>query len=418
MCKLTILHYTRCNCNAQDGNGGDGFILTKGWHDRLFLDRDAVPYERCLRAKSSALRTSMSSTMEFSPCRDARVKNIRFEEEVCFRCLMHRRSKQRADEIRALFVEWESFSGRYATTRESADRDATLNKGIWQSIRASPRFDKTWKDERQRFVGTIGDLRATQFESAKADWELRLERQIVSRAKTAEKQIGLEAEKPCAEEKEQEGKKKQAILACLQLRLAQANTRAVSPVTEEKEDESPLAEDKEKEQTAVSEEIPEQRLRIAPTASTSSCGLGPRLDAMVSARMLQSLHEEESPEPLPNPSGRSTPEIIVAHPSVRPGTNELVVGSRTARPIAAIKIVAPEDLASNGDKARPVVKPASSQALSPDVLEFTPFKQAPPTEPKMMRVPTAPRAMREAAYSTYGSMPRMRGYSTVRNWRQ
>lgn len=425
MCKITILHYVRCGCSALDGNGGNGFIVTKAWHNRILLDRDTVTHERCVQARCAELDTSESNTLEFSPCTNVQVKNICFEEEVCFRCLMHQRSKERAGKIRALLAEHRSFSARYATTKESAAKDAKSTKGMWQSIRATPQLDKAWQDETQSSTGTIGNLHATQSERnipVKADWEVRLQNHIAKRA-TKEERQGVEHGKPSAANKEQDEQRKQARLACIQIRLAQANTRAVSPEMEEKDDESALSESKEKGQTRVFEEKHTQRLQSARAAQGSSRGLGPTLDVIVS---------EQSFLPLPGTLESSSSQIIIAHPAILPGTSRNLLGTRPTRPSAAIKIVAPDANASNGVKPYEVVEPASSQhskTLSAKVSEYKPFRYPPPTEPRMMSAPTEPRAMKEAGCDTCGSMSRTRGkprqyfatargYPSLRGWRQ
>jgi len=347
---------------------------------------------------------------------------------------MHQRSKERADKIRALLAEHRSFSARYATTKESTAKDAKFTKSMWQSIRATPQLDKTWKDEMQGFAGTIGNLRATQSERkvpVKADWEVRLESQIASRAKKAERQ-GSEHGRPLAGGKEQKEQRRRARMACLQIRIAQANTRAVAPRMEVKYDESSLSESKEKEQTRASDEKNSQRLQSVRVAQDSSCGLGSRFDVMISARTLQSLREEQFFLPRPGTLESSSSELIIAHPAILPGTSKSLLGTRPTRPSAAIKIVVPDADASRGVNLCEVVESASSQhskTLSAKVSEYKPFRYPPPTEPRMMSAPTEPRAMREAGCDTCGSMSRTRGqprqyfamargYPTLRGWRQ
>lgn len=425
MCKLTILRYTQCNCDARDGSDEAGLIVTKDWHNRLPLDRDAVPFERCLQAKSYAVNTSKSVTTEFSPCDSVQASTVYFEEEACFRCLMHRRSKERAEQIRALVAERGSYLARHAMTRQSAAKHAKASESMWQSIRASTE---------RKFDDLMSSVRANQVEpvdSTMEDWVIRVESQIVNRAKRLERQGQIKVGAPSPASQEQEEKRKQARLARLRLCLIEANTRAVSPDSETTLNGSPPLGPQEKEQSSASEGNPARSLRVARTATRPSRGFGPRLDVMVSAQLLQSSRdrEEVSPQILSPSSILPCSETTATRAMVLPRRNRIPMGYRTVCTSRAIQILGPKESASNGTRTPPAVKAASIQeptALSPEASEFKPFRELPPTEPRSMRVPSAPRAMRESGFC---SLPRMnrwscqqyatvRGYSTVRGWRR
>ncbi|KAJ8109447.1 hypothetical protein OPT61_g7452 [Boeremia exigua] len=391
MCKITILQYPRCGCDARDGNDGDGFIVTKRWHNRLLLDHAFVPFERCLQAKYFALSKSKSHTAEFSRCADVQVKNIRFEEEVCFRCLMDQRSKERAATIRALLAEHRSFSARYAATKEPATEDAESNGRIWQSIRAPRQLETEWKTKRQGLIGTAKDLGVKQFTSVRemaANWEDRLKSQLDSRERKSEKRVEHRVEATSSDSKTHE-KRKQARLAYLQLHLAHANSQILC--LESEEDASPALDKEEKEQDLYTQRLPVRRLRIVRPEKRSSSKT--RATAMVSTQAVQ---------------GADIPRA----------------------PLALMK-TSPQDVCvpKSDATSRPIVKSAPSKdstVLSVEAPNFKPFRQPPPTEPQLMRAPTAPRAMREGAYS---SLPRtagrsrqrfaaVHGYATIRRWRQ
>ena len=428
MCKITILYYTQCNCNARFGTIGEGLIVTKEWHNRLPLDQDAVPFERCLQAKSYALSASQSSTMEFSRCHNIQFRSVQVREEACYRCLMFRRSNEKAEKARTLIAEHKFFTDRYKAAAQSAAKDADVTRNLWQTIKELPRYDVG--TEEQKFIGTKENLRSTKFGSIKktvADWEDRLEMQIAHQEMGKEKKTEKKVARASGEEKKQEKKERQTKLACLQHRLVQANKRVISPALEENE--KPPPEYEEMEQNPRVRETPPRRLRIARLTKRSHSGTGPTLDMMVSAQLVQTVYEAD---PLQNGSASpetSSPDVSTSHSSGDPSVDNTVARYHTTGPSTVININPPVEDLPIRDTAHPAVTFASLRgftALSAEAPEFRPFQRAPPTEPRMLRAPTAPRAMREG---TCGSQPRttwqpgqyfatVRGYATVRGWRQ
>lgn len=419
MCKLTILKYTQCNCDARDGNNGGGFIVTKDWHNRLPLDLDAIPFERCTQVLLHTLSPGQSNTMEFPRCRDVQVTTVCFEGEVCFRCLMDRRSKERAAEIRALLAEHRSFAARYVSTKESASAQAESTRGLWQSIRASPRG-------RQNFADTIRDVRTMQLssvEDAPESWEHVLGKQIACRDSKKEKKV-LEAALMCTNAgQEQEKKRRQSKLDDLLRRLAQVNKRAVSTILEELE-QSP-SEHSDMEKSSPLHQAPIRKLRIARLKASPS-QTTPLFSLTVPTRTTKG----ES-------KGNSTSQTFTsASDSIQDASRNIHAAhnvyekARTIGHSATVKMGRSIGLRSCSDKGYPTHRSNSLQApshLSAEVAEFKPFVKPPPTEPRMMRAPTAPRAMRERPYSCSLSrttwQPRRRfatvsGCVTGRGWSQ
>lgn len=414
MCSLTILQYTRCSCNARDGNDGDGFIVTKDWHRRLALDRDAVPFERCMEAKLHAMDPTQSSTLEFARCKNIQVTTIRFEGEVCFRCLMHQRGKERAEKIRTLLAEHKSFAARYAATKESAAAQAEPSREIWQSMRLPSQRDRS-------LVDTIRDVRAIwlqPLDQGTEGWERVLEKQLACRDLKRERNAQNAVKASFRESQELLKKRIQFKLLDLQERLTQANKRAVSPILEEKGE--PVLEPGDAKQDPTHHHVQIQKLRVTRLKRFPGQN-GPMFDLKTPYRNMKKVVEKDSlaPEaPAPNPVKELKQNIPGAHSAY---TKARTIGPSTILPPGQSSEV--DRSSNNGQSIDHAISRALS-TLSAEVAEFRPFVRAPPTEPLMMRAPTAPRAMRERTYSSLSRtiwQPRrqfatVRGYATVRGW--
>ena len=431
MCKYVVLQYTQCNCRERDGNGGDGdgFLITKSWYNRLPLDHDTVPFKRCTQAKCFELSPSQLHTVEFQRCEHVQVKTIHVAEQVCFACLMHRRSMDRAAHCRALeaeyrelqekmrtaFGERQSFHTRYTGAIRSATLRAASTRNMWQSIRKSPQLDEKAIDKRGHFVDTLRDLRTTRLkstESESASWEGILEKQIAHREAKKERKSGKgPAEVPDGRKKEESTAKqdrvsavKKFLISLNKVRVPQEPARSesvasVPPVCEEPDTSSPVVQD-----------LP-PRLRLGPK---KTAGTGALPDS--TSTSWKGAQQEDNIEAIDG-SSSGIPLAFSTLP-------------RATKPISRYSDPALTVTPSPGANA-----PNSSQihsTLSAKAAEFKPFAQAPPTEPRMMRAPTAPRALRETQTVLepgYGSFPQTiwnpwqlntvsHGYALEPEWRE
>ena len=122
--------------------------------------------------------------------------------------------------------------------------------------------------------------------------------------------------------------------------------------------------------------------------------------------------------------GKEEAAPLITHTQAGPSAEEPVVRYHTiATGIVANAIARIEETPLQG--ARPLlVKSASLRGLNASVIEkaeFRPFQRPPPTGPRMMRAPTAPRAMREgslkgATWQPHQHCPTAHGYSMYRGW--
>jgi hypothetical protein len=405
MCKYVVVQYTHCNCHAREDDEGDGFIVTREWYNRLLIDHDTVPFERCTQAKCVELSPSQSHTVEFPRCKNVQVKTICVAGEVCFACLMHQRSKDQAAQCRVLEAEyrelWErmrtafgarqSFHNRYTGAKRSATLRSPTTRNVWQSIKESPQLDEKAKDKRGHFVDTLRDLRTTRLkftEPQSVSWEEILEEQIAHREAKKEGKSGIGPEGvPDGKMKEESTAKKDKVSAVRKI-LASLNkarvpqepaqtegVASVPPVCEELETSSLVVQD------------PPQRFRLG-SKKTTRIGAVP---GSTSASW-KSTQQGDKIEVI-NGVSSSTPRAFNTLP-------------RATKPIS--RYSDPSMTVTTSPEAN---APSSSQihsTLSARATEFKPFVQPPPTEPRIMRAPTAPRALREAQTvweAGYGSLP-------------
>lgn len=378
MCKLTILHYKQCGCGARDETTGAGFMVTKNWHSRLCLDLEAVPSKRCTQAKISALSSSHSNTTEFPQCHDVKVKTIRFEGEVCFRCLTRRRILEKTQMIKTLLSDCRVFMDRYLALKQANKEDAKFTRNMRQTIKESLQIDQ--RNETQR-------------KSTETDWEARLHKHLACRQLKKRSNMEKKAEEASGEEAEKAETRKQTRLASLHHHLAQVSNRAVSSAPNQDEKTLPVYEE-EKKNLRIPGSWP-QRLRIVrprwtvPTRTVSTRTVS-TLDAMPSVHSMQSAYE----------SGRDQSAS---------NRNDTINHTSDA------------DNVPTEAGISPTVTPTSVRGLTAQAPEFSPFQQRPPTEPQLMRAPTAPRAIRDGRFVRPKRQPRQQsatynGYPTYPGW--
>jgi hypothetical protein len=429
MCKYVVLQYTQCNCHIRESNEGNGFIVTREWYNRLTVDHDTVPIERCTQAKCFELSPNQLHTVEFPRCKNVQVKTIRVAGQVCFACLMHRRSMDRAAHCRTLEVEYrklqekmrtafgerQSFQTCYTGAIKSATLRAAPASKLWQSIRESPQLGEKAKDKGGCFVDTLRDLRTTRLKSTEpgsASWEEILEKQIAHREAKKERKSGKgPAGVPNGKMKEESTAKQDRVSAVkkflVSLNKAQvpqepAQTESVAsvpPVCEKPETSSPVVQD------------PPPRLRLGPK---KTAGTGALPDSMSTS--WKGAQQEDNIEAIDG----SSSGIPLAFSTLPRATKPI---SRYSDPTLTVT-------PSHGANAPS--SPQMHSTLSAKAAEFKPFVQPPPTEPRMMRAPTAPRALRETQTvlePSYGSFPQTiwgpwqfdgasHGYALEPEWRE
>ncbi|UPX19011.1 uncharacterized protein EKO05_0009288 [Ascochyta rabiei] len=420
MCKLTVLHYSQCNCGPRDGSYEDGFIVTKGWHNRLLLDFDTVPLRRCTEARNFALCPSRSNTMEFPRCHDVQVKTVRFQAEPCFRCFTRREISIRTEKIKALNEQRKVFAERFDASQRAKIEDADFTKTMRQTIKASPQFDK--RTEKQRFYGTKAELISMKFGSVKEmvpDWEEGLRRQLACRKLARERSTEMKAESASNEDKEQVEVKKQTKMALLQDRLAQVNMLAAFSVPVEREEPSAT------EQNAPNRDNSIQRLRVARPACKLALDVGLKLNVMVPFTTVQNMHKANSAQNASAPLKSSFAKAVTTQTQEHriSGNSPVKYHTINGRIAADAKPWAEDEKIGVESSSRP--RSSSNQSLmiaAAAAPEFKPFQRPPPAEPRLMRAPTAPRAMREGSIRQTTWQPRQpctsfRGYATYRTWR-
>ncbi|XPS76707.1 hypothetical protein M3J09_008754 [Ascochyta lentis] len=403
MCKLTILHYSQCNCGPRDGSYGDGFIVTKGWYNRLPLDLEAVPFQRCVEAKNFALCSSRSNTMEFPRCHDVQVKALQFQGEPCFRCFTRREILLRTEKIKALNEQRKILTERFDASQRAETQDADFTRTMRHTIKTSPRFDK--RTEKQIFHGTKAELSSVKFRSVEGkvpDWEDALHKQLACRKSAQERSIEKKAENASSEEKEQEEKKKQAKLALLQHRLARVNLRAASVPGEDK---------------------PLPRLRVSRPVRNTSPKTGATLDVMVPVDFVQNAHEESLAQSASTPSESSSTKTVSKKAQGKRLPENTSVKYHTINGAMATSPKPWIEDEKTGANPFPIKESGRCHMVAAvEAPEFKPFQRPPPTEPRLMRAPNAPRAMREGAveqatWQLPQRYPTYRGHAAHRTWR-
>ncbi|KAG9203989.1 hypothetical protein G6514_002151 [Epicoccum nigrum] len=286
---------------------------------------------------------------------------------------------------------------------------------MWQSIKESPQFDEKAKDIRGHFVDTLRDLRTTRLKSTEpkpASWEEILEEHIAHRDAKKEEKSGKGPEGvPDGEMKEESTAKEDKVSAVRKILAslnkawvpqepAQAESVAsVPPVGEEPETSPPVVHD------------PPQKFRLG-SRKTTRTGVVP---GSTSAGW-KGTQQGDKIEAIDGGSS-STPRAFNTLP-------------RATKPIS--RYSDPSMTVTASPEANVPSLSQIHSTLSARATEFKPFVQPPPTEPRIMRAPTAPRALREAQTvweAGYGSLPQTiwdpwpfdgvsHGYALVPEWQQ
>lgn len=421
MCVITILHCTQCKLRQDMAE--EGLIITKDWHAQLLvsLDPETIPFKRCIEALNHGLSSSRSNTTEYPRCRMIEVKHMCVKKSICFRCST-RRKIQNLITIRKVYEE------QSATWRRDERRDPEAVNDMRRSIRESLRSITTTR--RERVCCATADLLTTKIAPVTpmmTSWEACLEMQIFQReltkAKDAEKRAKL------AEEKEKEDQRKQARLSSVQQGLARINRLRTSPAMEG-----------DTEQSSSSRREQPLRLQIVRTVRMVTSGVDHGFDEMVPSQVPESVSGPSSLQDTPASPEVPPPAMTTTVFSGLPRSNKAIARFHTVGPASAIKVHLSGEDSSIGAAMRPVAGSATLPgtstlraeapefaslrgfpAMRAEAPEFKPLQQAPPTEPRMMRVPTAPRAVREGSLRQAAGQPRQkyftnRGYPTFGRW--
>lgn len=394
MCIVTILHCTPCK--FRQDMPAEGLIIKKDWHAQLLvnIDCDNIPFRRCVNATNHALSNGRSDTM-YPRCRNVEVKHMPVKKDICYRCSTRRR-------IQKLIAVRKVYEQQTATWRDEGRRDTEAMNDTRRSIRESSRRILTTGNERISGVTASSIIaRHDSISLTSESWDSCLERQILQReiakAKEAERQARL------AEEAGVKKKRAQDRLAAVQQRLIRMNRLGHFPIMQENA-----------EQGLDNEQVP---------------GPGPLQDAPASPK------RPSSAMPLIVSSDMADrhafkvrfPTLGVTSATKSNGFDGTAsdytamvsaAGSASVRGFSALRAEAPEFASLRG-----ILQSSRTSSLRAQAPEFKPLRHTPPVEPRMMRAPTAPRAMREGSLSQASDKPRqkyaiMRGYPTLRGWQE
>jgi len=394
MCVITILHCTPCKFRQDMPE--EGLIIKKDWHAQLLvnLDCETIPFKRCVNAINYTLSNGRSDTM-YPRCRNVEVKHMLVKKDICYRCWTRRRL-QKMLTVRKLYEE------QTATWRNEERRNTEATNDMRRSIReSSQRIFTTGTERLSGAMASSLTARRDSVSPTKESWKSCLERQILQReiakAKEAEKQAKL------AEEAEAKERRTRERLASVQQRLSRLNRPERSPVIEENS-----------EQGLDDEQVPESSSLQDTTASSETPS--PVMPLVVSSDMASRYKVKARSRTLGITSainGADLGERTSVDTATRP-----TAGSATVRGFSTLRAEAPEFASLRG--LPPSLKAGSLRAQA---SEFKPLRHAPPTEPKMMRAPIVPRAMREGSLRQAPNKPRqkyatMRGYPTLRRWQE
>lgn len=361
MCIITILHCTPCE--LREDMPEEGLIITKDWHAQLLvnLDCEGIPFKRCVNAINSALSNGRSDTM-YLRCRNVEVKHMAVEKDICYRCSTRRR-------IQSLIAVRKLYEEQTAAWRNEERRDTEAAKDLRKSIRESSRsIPKSGTKILSGATAASLTARREFIISKMESWESCLERQILQRelanAKEADKQAIL------ADEAETKEKRKQERLASVQQRLSRLNRLQRAPVLEENT-----------EQAFGNEQSPRpSSLQDIPTSPKRP---SPAMPLIVSSDMT-------------SPSRFKTRSRTIGVASAIKNHSfgdRIAVGADTASAASSASVQGFSTLRAEASEFASLgglpssLKTGSLRAQAP---VFTPLRHAPPTEPQMMRAPTAP----------------------------
>ncbi|KAF1927938.1 uncharacterized protein M421DRAFT_92785 [Didymella exigua CBS 183.55] len=392
MCVITILHCTPCK--SRQDIPEEGLIITRDWHARLLvnLDNDNIPFKRCIDAINHALSNGRSDTM-YPRCRNVEVKHMAVTKDICFRCSA-RQKIQNFTNMRKLY-EKQSVAWR---NEERSNIEAVND--MRSLIRESPRLIPVTERDRASCT-TVGFLtaRLAPVTPVTESWEYCLERQIQQRELAKRK----EAEK--AEDKLKKAKRKQARLISVQQCLARANRLRHTSAMEENAEQSSASRSEQVSRPGSLQDVPASHNELSPAADTRVLSGSPSWNTFV--RKFHTTGRTSAIQTDLSGKDHSTDATM------RP-----VAGSAWVRVFFSLRGDAPEFASLRGCPSS--LKGGSLRAEAP---EFRPLRETPPTEPRMMRAPSAPRAMREGCLRPASTQPRqmystVRGYPTLRGWRQ
>jgi hypothetical protein len=394
MCIITILHCTPCKLRQDMPE--EGLIIKKDWHAQVLvnLDYNTVPFKRCVDATNYALSNGRSDTM-YPRCRNVEIRHMAVKSNICYRCSTRRR-------IQNLITMRKLYEQQTAIWRNEERRDTEAVNDMRMSIRESLRTIFTSGTERlSGATASSLTVRRDSIIPMTESWESCLERQILQREAAKAKQA--EGQAKLAKEAKAKEKRTRERLASVQQHLSELNTMEHSSVMEGDPGQGPDY-----------ERFP--RLRSSQDPSASPKRPPPAMPLIVSSDMAGRHRFKARPRTLGVTSAlksHASDEMASVDTTKRTAHSSASVGG-----ISTLRAEAPEFASLRG--LPPSMRIGPLRAKAP---EFKPLRHAPPTEPQMMRAPTAPRAMREGSVRQASDKPRqkyatMRGYPTLRGWRE
>lgn len=318
------------------------------------------------------------------------------KSDICYRCSTRRR-------IQSLIAVRRLHEQRTATWRYEERSNIEAMHDMGRSIReSSQRIFSVGNGKLASATASSLVARRDSISPTVESWEYYLERQVLQRDLANAKETKRLA--MLAEEAEAEGKEKrtQERLASIQQHLSRLHKPECSAIMVGNADKGPESEQVSRSSSSQGALISSKRPSVAKPSMLSS-EMGSRYRSEVRPYTLGIIPFADS--------AYCGQEISVGA-AMRP-----VDGSSSVRGFSSLRAEAPEFTSLKA--LSPLPSTSSMRAQAP---EFRPLRHAPPSEPQMMRAPTAPRAMREGSLRQSSHRYRqkyvsMRGCLTLRGLR-
>jgi hypothetical protein len=274
--------------------------------------------------------------------------------------------KKRTAMIKLLYAERKALTARFHASSQAEIKDVEFTRKMRRSIKVQQRHDGgITKHEDLRKGGGLRPVKLGKSEDVDTNWKERLQKRLANQTAAKEERNNS------PEERKSEDMKKQKRMTSLRDGLAQANTHHQTPDRSGDPEHATPSCSKSSSTSAVSDttSITTAQSPTVPNQNT----------APVKYRTNNGVTVNEA----------GTWVQALAHETTSPGTD-----SAPYNPIPPTAVEAPE---------------------------FKPFRRPPPTEPRMMRAPAAPRAMRERnpqiwTWQTSRRFAMYRGYAAYRGW--
>jgi hypothetical protein len=348
----------------------EGLIITKHWHAQLLanLDSDTIPFKRCINAINHALSNGWSDTM-YPRCRNVEVRHMAVTKEICFRCSTRRK-------IQSLIAMRKLYEEQSATWRNEERVDTKAVNDMRRSIRESSRSICTRGTGRNTCATAGLTAIFAPVPPMMGSWESCLERQTQQRELAKPKEAERTMKLPDDEESKE--KRKQARLISVRQCLARANRLRYSSVLKEDAEQGSAGQSKQVSQPSSSQDAVASPEKPSPAVVTRVFA-----NPLNSNAFVVRVHTTDFASAEVSLSGEE-PSVGAA---MRPVADSASVGA-----VSTLRAEATEFASLRGFPS-----PLRTGFLRAEASEFKPFQYAPPAEPRMMRAPTAPRAMGKVA---------------------